>query len=332
MSSLLLLMNRWDETWHRLREWTNGQARAERLAAQILLAEGFSSVDPSHPLGGPDGGKDAIVERNGECWVMAAYFPRGEEPFAGIKRKFLSDHAGVTVNEARGIAFVTNQELRLGERAQLEEAVDTTVEIFHLERITTILDQPRMHGVREQFLQIPVDRPTDVGDPPTAATILDAAVEPDGAPEHRDIYDGMLLLKIAAVPAPTGLRHPDASDPKQALRTASERSRALARRWPVPSLLAQRLTDGWKPAAPHLWVAGRTFADPDRLASHPSVAASFVTLDSVLCVERTWPTTVRDHAGRFAFYAAREPEVIAEAIVSSSSPPSCFPYSRAGSR
>jgi len=31
---------RWDETWHRLLEWTNGQAQSERLAAQILISEG----------------------------------------------------------------------------------------------------------------------------------------------------------------------------------------------------------------------------------------------------------------------------------------------------
>ena len=42
------MSTRWDETWHRLREWTNGQGLSERLAAQILLAEGFTNVDPSH--------------------------------------------------------------------------------------------------------------------------------------------------------------------------------------------------------------------------------------------------------------------------------------------
>lgn len=43
--------SRWDETWHRLREWTDGPTRAERLAAQVLIREGFKSIDPSHPLG-----------------------------------------------------------------------------------------------------------------------------------------------------------------------------------------------------------------------------------------------------------------------------------------
>jgi hypothetical protein len=222
-----MLMKRWDETWHRLREWTNGQAPAERLAAQILLAEGFSGIDPSHPLGGPDGGKDAIVAHNGERWVMAAYFPRGQVSFREIKAKFLADHAGALANDASGIAFVTNQELRLNERQQLEEAADTQVELFHLERITAILDQPRLHGVRDQFLLIPAEGSTDLGDLPTAAAILDSGAGPSGAPEHRDIYDGMLLLKIAAIPVPAGLRHPGASDPKSALCAASERAQEL---------------------------------------------------------------------------------------------------------
>ncbi len=311
-----MLMRRWDETWHRLREWTNGQAPAERLAAQILLAEGVSGIDPSHPLGGPDGGKDAIVERNGERWVMAAYFPRGQMPFREIKAKFLADHAGAVANEARGIAFVTNQELRLDERLQLEEVAGMEVELFHLERITAILDQPRLHGVRDQFLQIPAERSTDLRELPTAAAILDAASTPAGAPEHRDIYDGMLLLKVAAIPVPAGLRHPDASDPQSALLAASERAQELAARWPVPSLLAQRLNEGWQSSAPHLWLAGRTFADPDRLSRYPSAAASFVTRDSVLCVERTWPTRIGEDPGLLAFHAAREPEVAAEAVVS----------------
>ena len=82
---------RWDETWHRLREWTNDQAPSERLAAQILLADGFSGLDPSHPLGGKDGGKDAVCTKNGSSWVMGVYFPRGQQSFGDIKRKYTHD-------------------------------------------------------------------------------------------------------------------------------------------------------------------------------------------------------------------------------------------------
>ncbi len=62
-----------DETWHRLREWTKGQTPSERLAAQILIHEGLIDLDPSHPLGGKDGGKDAstLPVRCRPSWVRA---------------------------------------------------------------------------------------------------------------------------------------------------------------------------------------------------------------------------------------------------------------------
>jgi hypothetical protein len=53
------------------------------------------------------------------------------------------------------LAFVTNQELRLGERDELVQAVaPRRVEIFHLERIASILDSPQCYGIRLEFLDI----------------------------------------------------------------------------------------------------------------------------------------------------------------------------------
>lgn len=148
-------MQRWDETWHRLREWTNGQAPSERLAAQMLAAEGFESLDPSHPLGGKDGRQDAICTKDGKRWTMAVYFPRGEKTIGDIKTKFLHDLKGAKENGADGIAFVTNQEIRLSERAELKQsALPLLAELFHLERLTVILDRPDMVAVRRQFLSI----------------------------------------------------------------------------------------------------------------------------------------------------------------------------------
>lgn len=143
------------ETWSRLREWTRGQAASERLAAQLLRVEGFSSIDPSHPLGGQDGLKDVICLRDKIRWVGAAYFPRGQQSFGEIADKFNDDLGGVTANEASGFAFVTNQELRLGERKQLRESVDDIeFELLHLERIASILDSPQCYGIRLEFLDI----------------------------------------------------------------------------------------------------------------------------------------------------------------------------------
>lgn len=169
------MTNRWDETWHRLREWTNEQGPSERLSAQILAEDGFRYIDPSHPLGGKDGGRDASCEFDGEPWVMAVFFPRGEKSFAEIAAKFESDVAKVKGIDAKGIAFVTNQELRLSERSQLEsKARPLKVSLFHLERITAILDRPHMAAVRQQFLSI--------GDGAPSATHLSLGGDGGSAP------------------------------------------------------------------------------------------------------------------------------------------------------
>jgi hypothetical protein len=133
------------------------------LAAQILLYEGFTDLDPSHPLGGRDGGKDATAKRGEYSFIMAVYFARGQQSLNEIKSKFLADLSGVKRNRTDAIAFVTNQELTLGAREELESLADgTTVELYHLERITTILDDPKMHKVREQFLDIQTDKPRKI--------------------------------------------------------------------------------------------------------------------------------------------------------------------------
>lgn len=148
-------MKRPDETWHRLRDWTIGSAMAERLAAQILLAQGFSDLDPGSPLGGPDGWKDASCTKDGQPWIMTAYFPLGQKDFNTIKRKLEIDLIGVGRNNATGIAFVTNQGLTLPQRATLIELCQPyALDLFHLERVVAVLDQPSMHTVRQQFLFI----------------------------------------------------------------------------------------------------------------------------------------------------------------------------------
>jgi hypothetical protein len=124
------------------------------LAAQVLLKEGFQEVDPSHPLGGKDSGKDAVCTKAGKRWVMGVYFPRGQQTFTDIEKKFLADLEGAQKNKAEGFAFVTNQELRLAERQILNSAWQERVELYHLERLTAILDAPEMAQVRKQFLGI----------------------------------------------------------------------------------------------------------------------------------------------------------------------------------
>lgn len=146
------------ETWHRLLNWDNGQTAAERLSAQILSMEKFEGVDPTHPLGGRDGKRDLIITKNNEIWVGSVYFPRGQKKFNDIKDKFLDDLKGVEKNNAVGYAFVTNQELRLAEREELKKQSVKKIDVFHLERIASILNQPKGYGIRLEFLDIEMSK------------------------------------------------------------------------------------------------------------------------------------------------------------------------------
>ena len=62
---------------------------------------------------------------------------------------------GAYRNGAKGIAFITNQELSLMERKTLEETDEALdVRIYHLERIANILNMPKMYGIRLEYLEI----------------------------------------------------------------------------------------------------------------------------------------------------------------------------------
>lgn len=151
------------ETWSRLLNWDRDQAASERLAALILANEGFRNIDPSHPLGGKDGLKDMILTNGGKKWIGAVYFPRGQKSFQDIKDKFCHDLEGVSINGARGIAFVTNQEIRLSERkvlAEINKNID--VNIYHLERIASLLNMPINYGIRMEFLEIEMEKEEQV--------------------------------------------------------------------------------------------------------------------------------------------------------------------------
>lgn len=131
------------ETWYRLRDWDRGQTDAERLGAHILAYHGFKDIDPSHPRGGPDGGKDIECSKEGEQWIGACYFPKGQKQFAEIKTKFSSDLESAKKHKPKGFVFITNQELTLGERAELEDiGGDISIQIIHLETLKHALDNP----------------------------------------------------------------------------------------------------------------------------------------------------------------------------------------------
>ncbi len=148
-----------DETQIRLLDWRQGQ-KSEYLAALILDEEGYKDIDPSHPLGGPDGGRDGHCTKDGEPWVWAVYFPRGQVDLKAIETKLSNDIAAARKHDPNGLVFVTNQELKLAERKKLRDlGEDLPIDLIHLYRVATILDRPRMSQIRHQYLRIGAGRP-----------------------------------------------------------------------------------------------------------------------------------------------------------------------------
>lgn len=151
------------ETWHRLRDWDKAQSESERLAARLLSIEGYDGIDPSHPLGGPDGGRDIVCKKDGQQCIVAVYFPRGQKDLREIRDKFEADLAKAKAQDAQIFIFFTNQELTLGERATLEDcAPPVAVDIYHLERIASCLDSPSGYGLRLEFASIEMTKEEQV--------------------------------------------------------------------------------------------------------------------------------------------------------------------------
>jgi hypothetical protein len=89
------------------------------------------------------------------------YFPRGQQKLREIKSKFRGDLQKAKSQQPpiNRFLFVTNQELRLADREELRQAAtelakDIEVHLYHLERITALLDTPGMQAVRSQFLGV----------------------------------------------------------------------------------------------------------------------------------------------------------------------------------
>ena len=140
-----------------LKDWRYGQTQAERLCAGLLNIDGYESVDPQSPLGGPDGLKDLICTRNNIRWIAACYFPPTAPDFRGIMVKFENDLVGVTKNNAQGFIFFVNQPLTPGKCTNLSKlAQPYDSEIYHLERIRALLDFPSGYGLRLEYLQKPM--------------------------------------------------------------------------------------------------------------------------------------------------------------------------------
>lgn len=144
-------------TEYELKEWRGGSITSERMCADILIIEGYTGIDPQCPLGGQDGLKDIICKKNDICYIAAIFFPPTHQTFQNVKKKFVHDLMGVDRNEVNGFIFFINQHLSLKEREKLiGEASCKHCEIYHLERIRTILDSPSGLSTRLKYLKIPM--------------------------------------------------------------------------------------------------------------------------------------------------------------------------------
>jgi hypothetical protein len=144
-------------TYQILINWDKGQAFAERMAAKILVVEGYEDIDPQCPVGGRDGTKDILCCRDDKSLVVGCYFPNGQKTETEINTKFSDDYAGVAKNNADGFVFVTNQKITPGERISLcKDRPNCT--IYHGERVCGVLDSPKGYGIRLEYLGIELSK------------------------------------------------------------------------------------------------------------------------------------------------------------------------------
>ena len=146
------------DTWKRLRDWHDGQTSSARLASRLLLLLGYTSIDPSHPMGGPDGKKDIVCKKDGKKWIVGVYFPNGQKDFKEIEKKFEQDLEGIDKNEGDGFIFISNQELKLSEKDLLKNKQDFDIELFHLETLASVMDTPIGFALRMEFLDIEMNK------------------------------------------------------------------------------------------------------------------------------------------------------------------------------
>lgn len=140
-----------------LSHWEVGPTAAERLCADVLRLEGFDKVDPQSPLGGGDGGKDILCEKDGLTFVAACHFPHETISFAHSKRKFLEDLEAALKHGRDAFVFMTNQPLTPADRTELEKeaaARGQRCRIMHREHLRVILDSPQGYAVRYRHLRL----------------------------------------------------------------------------------------------------------------------------------------------------------------------------------
>lgn len=157
------------QTDERLKSYldTNQLHREQMCRAVLAIDKRFSDVQPRHPRGGPDGGRDIeAVFRHGQRAFGAVGFVNqandSDEQKRKIKGKFSSDLQSAVSAEPKPDVFVffTNISLTIGEKdtlvADAKAAKFIYCDIFDRERIRIILDNADGFSIRFQYLGLPL--------------------------------------------------------------------------------------------------------------------------------------------------------------------------------
>ncbi len=157
------------ETDERLKSYldTNQLSREQLCQAVLALDKRFTDVEPRHPRGGPDGGRDlqALFNREHLAFAAVGFLNQANDSSEQKRRavsKFEDDLAAAVSSEPapRVFVFFTNTNLTVGEKdACIEKAKKAGLfhsEIFDRERIRIHLDSADGLAARFQYLGMPL--------------------------------------------------------------------------------------------------------------------------------------------------------------------------------
>lgn len=155
------------QTDERLKSYldTNQLHREQMCGAILAIDKRFSDVQPRHPRGGPDGGRDIeAIFRGDQITFGAVGFVNqandSKEHKKTIKEKFFSDLKSAISSDIKPSTFVffTNINLTISEKELLiDEAKKHQIihcEILDRERLRISLDSPDGFSIRFQYLNI----------------------------------------------------------------------------------------------------------------------------------------------------------------------------------
>lgn len=156
------------ETEEKLKSYldSNQQHREQMCTAILAIDKRYSDVQPRHPKGGPDGGRDIQASfRKDQSTFGAVGFINGandsKEHKTKIKTKFSEDLSSALRNSESldRFIFFTNISLTSGEKELLIKKAQKrslSCEIFDRERLRLSLDTVDGFSIRFQYLGIPL--------------------------------------------------------------------------------------------------------------------------------------------------------------------------------